>query len=323
MLTGCRRRRFNRQALEKADIDRRHPLLVGFVQGGTDTLPHLADIAGPVVLQQGLLRIRGEAADASVAAPRLLRQDLVGPAQDSPFAILDGRDPHRVTGENTGKFFIEPAEAQQVIHGIGQQGHKAGPRQVARGLAVGQHAAADLPGQFQLRVAVHQVGRLEYQGLALAAFQFQGDPFQCLLATAKSAAIYRHQVLWGAPPLLMDDTGDVQLAGAARADDRHRDVNPCQENGLVYGTFHIVGDVALQLLFRRQGRPLQQRGLGLAVSPVGITRQAGRQVIRGGHAGHKRRLVPTAVRGAVQHHTAQQTVGRFQWQDRTIGFRRR
>ena len=323
MLTGCRRRRFNRQALEKADIDRRHPLLVGFVQGGTDTLPHLADIAGPVVLQQGLLRIRGEAADASVAAPRLLRQYLVGPAQDRPFAILDGRYPHRITGENTGQFFIEPAETQQVIHGVGQQGHKAGPRQVARGLAVGQHATADLPGQLQLRVAVHQVGGLEYQGLALAALQFQGDTFQCLLATAKSAAIYRHQVLWGAPPLLMDDTGDVQLAGAARADDRHRDVNPCQENGLVYGTFHIVGDVALQLLFRRQGRPLQQRGLGLAVSPVGITRQAGRQVIRGGHAGHKRRLVPTAVRGAVQHHTAQQTVGRFQWQDRTIGFRRR
>jgi serine protease len=94
----------------------------------------------------------------------------------------------------------------------------------------------------------------ENQRLALALGDLARDARIGRAATAQLAAIDGHQHVGRAARLLVDDAGDVHLAGAGRADDRDGDVQRGEEQRLVDCALHVVDDIAFYVFFNRGNR---------------------------------------------------------------------
>ena len=189
---------------------------------------------------------------------------------------------------------------------VGKQGNHSRRRKITGRAGIGEYTAADLPGQFELGVRIHQVRRLEHQGLAGRALQFPGDAVECVLAAAKLPAIDNDHLFRRRAGFLVYHFRHVELACTARAYNRYRHIQAGQEHGLVDGALHIVANITIDPVIN--GLPNRYLRRRLRASRPPPVRQCGefrRQVMQRRRIRREPRLAGSARCAVLQHHITQ------------------
>ncbi len=165
-----------------------------------------------------------------------------------------------VASKYTGQRLREFSLAHQCLQFLREQGHQFHPGQVLWRADIGARSRGNLSCELDLHLGVHQVRRLENEGVARGAGQLASNGLRRGTTAAELATIQLHQPVRQSAGLLVDNARDVHLAGSRRTDNTHRHVQLRQEDRLVHGAFHIVDDIAFNIFLNRGNNRRRCRG---------------------------------------------------------------